>query len=60
MTLDFPHNIRIRLDRLIFFLRPDVAPLNLLFDQCLFVASRRGALLLMPRPQTFQLQKAEY
>jgi hypothetical protein len=42
------------------FLLPELAPSNLLFFQCLFVASERGALLAMPHPKTFQLQKAEY
>ena len=31
-------------------MRPDLAPLNLLFFQCPFAASGRGALLIMPRP----------
>ena len=44
----------------IFFLRPDLAPLNLLFFQCIFVASGCEALLIIPRPQiTFQLKKAD-
>ena len=39
---------------------PDLAPINLLFFQCLLAASGRGALLIMPRPHIFQQQKAEY
>ena len=38
-------------------MHPDFAPLNLLFFQCLFAASGRGALLIMPPPQTFQPKK---
>ena len=40
--------------------RPDIAPLNLLFVQCHFATSMRGTLLIMPGPQTFQLQNADY
>ena len=56
--IQLAHNIRIRLAHL--FLHPEFAPSNLLFFQCLFATSERGALLIMPRPQTFQFQKAQY
>jgi hypothetical protein len=60
MGIHLAHNIRIRLAQFKkqTILRPDLAPLNLLFFQSLFAASGRGALLIMPRPQTFHLQKA--
>jgi hypothetical protein len=60
MGIHLAHNIRIlkkKLKKKI--LRPDLAPLNLLFFQCLFAASGRGALLIMPRPQNIKLQIAE-
>ena len=58
MGINLAHKIRIRLAQLKKkFLRPDLAPLNLLFFQSLFAASGRGAIMIMPRPQTFHLQK---
>jgi hypothetical protein len=60
MGIHLAHDIRIKLAKLKKNLIPDLAPLNLLFFQCLLTASGRGALLIMPRPHFLQLQKAEY
>ena len=51
MSILLAHNIRILKIKLKKkFLRPDFAPLNLLFFQCPFAGSGRGAPLIMPRP----------
>ena len=51
MGIHLAHNIRLlKIELKKKNLGPDLALLNLLFFQCPFAASGRGALLIMPRP----------
>jgi hypothetical protein len=51
MGIHLAHNIRIlKIKFKKKNLRPDLAPLNLLFFQCPFAASGRGAPQILPRP----------
>ena len=58
MGIQLPHNIGIRLAH--FFCILNFLRQIYFFFQCIFAANECGALLIMPRPETFQLQKAEY
>ena len=57
MGIHFAHNTYKKKIGKIKKIRPDFAPLNLLFFRCLLATSGRGALLIMPSPLNFAARK---